>query len=323
MNYLISIPSDQGILGLKLKAVAGELTTINEDRLSIDDEFIATCDAGDSVVLFEAGETVLGETIPAEGIPTGNYELYYTTALPTPTWNLFAEMGTVAIINTDLALLLGDVPDIGNIADDVAQLQADVTGLDDTLTITGNAVTANAEAISDLKTLVYKTRPFIFDYESIGGTPALRTRGIFTGYALPIYNANDEELFACLDMPDDWKTDTNPEIILTGWLDAANKEKRFHILFSVQTVDSSINSEVAASTNDRGVEMETGDWPANASFKLASTVDRTAMSDTLKPGQPLMLRIRRIAASSDEITGNPVILNAVLRYISDKQGGAI
>lgn len=160
MNYTVAIQPAAGILGLKLVAVAGDLTDANS-LLAVDDEFIATCTAGDSVVVFKAGAVVLGETTPATGIPTGNYALYYTLSVTTPAWVEFEELGTCSVINSDIGLILdGKVlqtaydSKIGTIEGDITDLETDVGTLQTQMTAEQGKVSTLQGKVSTLEETV-------------------------------------------------------------------------------------------------------------------------------------------------------------------------
>jgi len=168
---------------------------------------------------------------------------------------------------------------------------------------------------------VYKQHNFVFNYSKITGqgAPTLVERGIFQGFSLPVYDADDEELHACICIPDDWDGATDPVLYVGGWLDTANTTKKFKLQVSVEVADFENNAVVPITTNDIEVETTTGTWSQYTAFKVAFTIDHSAVLGAV--GQPFAIRIRRIDASADEITGEVVVEGALVRYVADKIGG--
>jgi len=163
---------------------------------------------------------------------------------------------------------------------------------------------------------------FVFNYANVSaqGKPTLVNRGVFYGWSLPVYNSDDEELFSCRCIDSDWDGTTDPTITVGGWLDTANDTKKFQLQVSVDVLDIATNEVVPTSTNDYPIETTTGSWAQYASFKATVTIDASGI--VLAAGKALAVRIRRIAASVDEITGEVVIEGAMLSYVADKIGAA-
>lgn len=169
---------------------------------------------------------------------------------------------------------------------------------------------------------VYKESTFVFNYRRVTaqGAPTLVNRGVFFGFSLPVYDTDDEELFACICTPSDWDGTSDPIVYIGGWLDTANTSKKFNLQLSVETADYASNDVVPITTNDYATETTTGTWAQYTSFKSAHTIDASAVG--LAVGQPLAIRIRRLDASADEIAGEVVVEGAMIQYVANKLGGA-
>lgn len=169
---------------------------------------------------------------------------------------------------------------------------------------------------------VLRQAHFIFNYRRVTaqGAPTLVNQGVFYGFSLPVFGDDDEELFSCQCMPGDWDGTSDPLIYVGGWLDTANTSKKFNLQISVETADYASNDVVPATTNDYPIETTTGTWAQYTSFKVYITVDASAIG--LAVGQPLAIRVRRLAASGDEIAGEVVVEGAILVYTADKLGTA-
>jgi len=113
-----------------------------------------------------------------------------------------------------------------------------------------------------------KVRPFTFNYAQITGQgkPTLVNRGVFFGWSLPVYNADNEELFTCNCIPTDWDGTADPVVYIAGWLDTANTDKKFNLQVSVEYYDPSTNQVVPVTTNDYTVETDTGTAAQYTSF---------------------------------------------------------
>ena len=168
----------------------------------------------------------------------------------------------------------------------------------------------------------YREVTFVPNYRNITaqGKPTLVSRGAFFGFSLPIYAADDEELFSCRCIDTCWDGITDPVILIGGWLDTANTSKKFKLQVSVEAIDMSSNDVVPTTTTDYTVETTTGTWAQYTSFIAQVTIDASAIG--LLAGQPLAIRIRRIAASADEIAGEVVVEGFAMQFVADKIGGA-
>jgi len=163
---------------------------------------------------------------------------------------------------------------------------------------------------------------FTFNFARITGqgAPTLVSRGVFFGFSLPVYNNDDEELFACKCLPPDWDGSSDLTIYIGGWLDTANTGKKFNLQVSVEKCDMSNNEVVPTSTHDYPVETDTGTAAQYKSFKIAFTLDTSAIAASV--GDALAIRVRRIPATVNEIAGEFVVEGMAIEYTADKLGGA-
>ena len=169
----------------------------------------------------------------------------------------------------------------------------------------------------------YGQSPFTFNYSKVTaqGKPTLVNQGAFQGFSLPTYAA-DEELFGCACIFTDWEGASDLTVYIGGWLTDANNAKRFNLQVSWESWTS--GDDVPATTHDVEVETLTGDWNAKHSFKIGFTLDFDVDTpDVLVRGDALAIRIRRLAASADEIAGEVVVEGAILYYQRGSFGTAI
>lgn len=147
--------------------------------------------------------------------------------------------------------------------------------------------------------------------------PTIVTDGVFSGFSLPVFNNDDEELFAFECIPEDWNSTTNFQFTIDGWLDTENTNKRFKTQLATEV---SLAGSVLPS-NPVITEVETlvtGTIAAKTFYQIVYSVDGNAAS--WLAGNPLSGRLRRIAASQDEIIGEFVVRGMFLRYKLDKAG---
>lgn len=163
---------------------------------------------------------------------------------------------------------------------------------------------------------------YTFNYSRITGRgkPTLVAQGVYTGFSLPIFNSDDEELTACKCVDASWDGVSNPTMYIGGWIDTANTTKKFKIQvsWSHTTLDGSMAMDTT--THDVEVEQATGTAAQYTGFKLAFPMDWVGQGVAV--GDGIGIRIRRIDASEDEIAGEFVVEGAVLSHNVDKIGAA-
>lgn len=167
--------------------------------------------------------------------------------------------------------------------------------------------------------LVYiELRPDL-DFETIrgnAGIPTLVTRGIFRGFSLPVYAADNEELFAEICVPSRWDGASDIYVHLYCWLAQAEVNKNFNLQVTWEHYTSGTDVVPATSAN---VEVET---PANAAQFQSYEVEFTLVYGDLVADDIIGLRVRRIAAVGDECIGEIVINHYGVIFRRDKLGVA-
>jgi len=231
------------------------------------------------------------------------------------------EVVAVAIAKTtvDAQSLLGGITDDTPVAIAIAEQR--LVGR-----ITGGNVTALTQAQVETLLLTdsvrYLTMTFPIDVVRIiaAGKPTRVTRGLFMGFSLPIYNNDNEELFSCVCVPMRWDGASDFTVYIGGWLDTANTDKKFKL--QVSWGHWTYDDTVPITAHDVEVETETGTAAQYKSFKISFTLDYDVDTpDNVEIGDALAIRIRRIAASADEISGEFVAAGAALIYKINRFGG--
>lgn len=149
--------------------------------------------------------------------------------------------------------------------------------------------------------------------------PTIVARGVTKGYSFPIYNSDDEEIFMCACTPRDWDEESDPILVLPIYLDTANAAKNFKIQVSWNFYDPD-GDVVSASSNDVEVQVATGTAAQYKSFKVSFTIDYDidGVGNEIGLYNRLCFRVRRIAASANEIAGEAVLGPCVIKFMKDK-----
>jgi len=167
----------------------------------------------------------------------------------------------------------------------------------------------------------YRTMTFPIQVSRIiaSGKPTQVTQGLFRGFSLPTYAA-DEEVFSCICVPKIWDAASDITVYIGGWLNTANTDKKFNLQVSWQHWTP--GDVVPTTTTDVPVETETGTADQYKSFKIAFTLDYDVNTpNNLAVGDALGIRIRRLDASENEIAGEFVVEGADLVYKINAFGG--
>lgn len=172
--------------------------------------------------------------------------------------------------------------------------------------------------------LYLELRPDL-DFETVKahGKPTRVYRGVIGGFSLPVYAADNEELFLESHVPHRWDNVTNILVHLHGYLSVANDTKNFNIQLSWESfTDSDI---IPATSNDVEVETATGAGAAQfQSYHIEFIIDYDIdVGDPISSTDELHMRVRRIAATADEIAGEIVVTHIGVIYLIDKLGSPV
>lgn len=149
--------------------------------------------------------------------------------------------------------------------------------------------------------------------------PTIVSRGVTKGYSLPIYASDDEEIFMCSCVPWRWNESSNPILTIPVYLDTANTSKNFKMQVSWEHYNPQ-SDIVTTSSNDIEIETATGTAAQYQSFRTNFTIDYDidGVGHELTSYERLCFRIRRIAASANEIAGEIVMGPPAVRFIRNK-----
>lgn len=158
------------------------------------------------------------------------------------------------------------------------------------------------------------------DFETIRGNvgiPTLETRGIFRGFSLPLWVAdNKEELFATLCVPSRWDGKSDIYIHLYCWLAGAEDSHNFKLQLSWEHYTSGTDVVPNSSTN---VEVQTATGAGAVIFKSYRVEFQLTYGD-LVADDIIGLRVRRIAATAPDCDADIVVNHYGLIFRRDKLG---
>lgn len=151
--------------------------------------------------------------------------------------------------------------------------------------------------------------------------PTIVYRGIFRGFSLPIYASDSEEIFLNHSVPRRWDGISNPTVVARVYLDTANTDKKFQLRLAWE--HNKVGNAVPSSSNDVDTPIDTGTSPQYQSFDVSFEIDYDidGAGNEIVPGDQIGLRIYRIAAPSDEIVGEVVVMSVYIDYWRGFYGG--
>lgn len=164
--------------------------------------------------------------------------------------------------------------------------------------------------------------PFLDEsYSNDKGVPTAGNIGLFRYYSMAIWStpANQyEELLFRLRVPHRWDGVTNPHFVFCTAPSAAETiDDRYQFQIEWQAADvGNLFPDTTQETLTYEVTLVTGENAAWFGHIVAFEFDAT----TLVSGQCLQARLRRIAATVDEVTAEPVIFHWDTRWKMNKVG---
>lgn len=176
--------------------------------------------------------------------------------------------------------------------------------------------------------LVYiELRPDL-DFETIRGNvgiPALVSQGIFRGFSLPVYAADNQELFFTICVLNRWDGVSDIKVHAECWLTQAQAaSKKFNLRLDWEHFTPGVDV-IPATSNQVPVQTETGIVAQFKSYKVEFTIDYDIDTpDNIVADDQLAIRLIRIDADpiGDEIGGEVVIHHVGVIFRRDKLGVA-
>lgn len=219
-------------------------------------------------------------------------------------------------------VVLADVTELETIKISELTTVTDIDS-DDVLPVVRDSITRNIVA-ANLPSVGYwrSYEPFLDEnYANYKGYPTQVNRGLFKGYSMPVWStpANQyEELVYRLRVPFRWDGTTNPYFCaitaISGAEDVGDKYK-----FQLEWVSKDVGN-VLPDTVDETItwEVTVTDGTAWRAEIIVGELDATLLT----AGENWQARLRRIAASSNEVDNEPVVFHWCTRWLCDKWGTA-
>jgi len=154
--------------------------------------------------------------------------------------------------------------------------------------------------------------------------PTQIQRGVYFGYSLPVYNSDYQEVYISQRVPYRWDGTSNirvkARVALAGAEDVGDK---FQLRLSWEHLPCEI--EVPDTSNDVDIEtivlVDRNAIYDEYCITFLIDYDIDGVGDEVKAGELMAGRLRRIAASSLEATGDIILLASSVEYQIDKFGG--
>ncbi|MFA5377349.1 MAG: hypothetical protein WC455_16480 [Dehalococcoidia bacterium] len=164
-------------------------------------------------------------------------------------------------------------------------------------------------------TQLVKTAPTV----SIIPTPV--SLGAFTGFSMPVYNADGEELFFRMRAPYRWDGTTNPYFKMIVALSAA-EDVGDKFRFDLDWNNTSITGMIESDTVNVPTEITVGSGHSaqystySVSFEL--DYDNAGLQQTMVSRNNLVGRIRRIAAGAPQASNEIYVLDWITQWTVNK-----
>ena len=165
-----------------------------------------------------------------------------------------------------------------------------------------------------------------FDFSIVRshGVPTQIERGVYTGFSLPIYSADHEELFFEICIPQRWNRESDIDVHVYCCLSQAEDTKNFNLELCWEHI--TVGTDVVPVTcNSVTTETATGATAAQyQTYVVEFTIDYDIdAGDAIIEDDLLGLRIRRLAASANEIGGEIIVLHTGVIFQRNKVGEPI
>lgn len=161
--------------------------------------------------------------------------------------------------------------------------------------------------------------PITFSTAQALGKPTAVTIGANSGFSMPVYNNDNEEIFFTLKIPRRWDGTTNPIVTVLAHL-GNTEDVGDKFQFQLSYVCNATTGVIAATTND--VPIETTVATSRAAQYDTYAVNFTLNAALLAAGCEFKARLRRIAASGSEVSNEVIVTSVYINFKRDKIGVA-
>ena len=147
--------------------------------------------------------------------------------------------------------------------------------------------------------------------------------GVHSGYSLPIFAADSEDLFFRDYVPGRWDGVTDPICYAICALNTANSVgEEFALTLEWDKDDPTVGAiDALFQTVTTQVELSAGHTAQYSLFKVALPIDASEPAVDLAPSDHIALRLYRSAVTgggTDECEGEIIVLDVIITYTVDK-----
>ena len=155
------------------------------------------------------------------------------------------------------------------------------------------------------------------------GTPTRVNVGVYKGYSLPIGGAN-EELFFTICVPDRWDGESDIKAHIVCCLAQAEDTKNFKLELCWEHFTPGVDV-IPATCNSVTVQTATGVAAAQyQTYMVDFTIDYDIdVGDLIIPDDQLGIRVRRVAATANEIGGEIIVQHLGVIFQRNKVGDPV
>jgi hypothetical protein len=148
--------------------------------------------------------------------------------------------------------------------------------------------------------------------------------GAFTGFSMPVFNADAEELYYKCRCPYRWDGSSDPVfkviVALAGAEDVGDKFK-FQLSWNNTSITGAIEADVVDVETETTVITDHAAKYSTYSVAFTLDYDNAGLQQTLLARNMICGRLRRIAASSAEVSNEIYVLDWALTFTVDKMFG--
>jgi len=171
--------------------------------------------------------------------------------------------------------------------------------------------------VGDAKVWIEFRPELDFDIVKKNAVPLSYERGVFTGFELPVWAGDDQELFFDICVPDRWDGTSMPHIHLDVFVIEAQGTTKEAFRLQIAYEHYTVGDVVPDTSTLLEVETITGVSAAFQSYQVSFDVPVGDMEGD----DILAFRVRRVdAVTGIEISGNVVIEHAGVIFLCDKLG---
>ena len=155
------------------------------------------------------------------------------------------------------------------------------------------------------------------------GKPTFVTIGAISGYSLPIYNNDNEELFFRFSIPRRWDGASDLTMFVLTAL-ASSEDSGNYMALRASWARAKSGSVLSSGVVDSTVSMTVmpGMGTQYTCYEFELPIDYDAVSPQLAANNLLHIRLRRVSAGSPPLNGELIVVGVDIQLTIDKAYGA-